>query len=417
MMDDASGANWKFKATNNGGFKIRDHANGLDVFVIEPNSSANALYIKGGGNIGMGTSSPDNSAIVDMSSSSKGFLPPRVALTALNSANPITSPATGLLVCNTATTGTSPNNVIPGYYYWNGIRWLSIAPAQGTNPGDMLYWNGTQWIIVAAGSPGQFLQLSLLNVPTWSGVAFATLTTTSVSLITATTATSGGNITNDGGAAVTARGVCWSTSSNPTTADSYTTDGSGTGEFISNLTGLTSNTLYYVKAYAQNTMGTAYGDQVSFTTLFLPVIGQTYGGGVVFYIDGTGQHGLIAATSNQSTGAPWGCSGTLIGTSTAIGSGQANTTAIVNGCITAGIAARLCDDLDLNGYTDWFLPSKDELNQMYVQKNFIPGFVGGWYFSSSEASSADAYMQDTGTGEQTYVSKNYQPNVRAVRAF
>ena len=317
-------------------------------------------------------------------SADKGFLPPRVALTAINSANPITSPATGLLVYNTATTGTSPNNVIPGYYYWNGTRWLSIAPPQGTNPGDMLYWNGTQWIIVAAGSPGQFLQFSLSNVPTWSGVAFPTLTTTSVSLITATTATSGGNITNDGGAAVTARGVCWSTSSNPTTADSYTTDGSGTGEFVSNLTGLTSSTLYYVRAYAQNTMGTAYGDQVSFTTLFLPVIGQTYGGGVVFYIDGTGQHGLIAATSNQSTGAPWGCGGTLIGTSTAIGSGQANTTAIVNGCSTAGIAARLCDDLDLNGYTDWFLPSKDELNQMYVQKSFIPGFVGGWYCCSSE---------------------------------
>ncbi len=371
------------------------------------------------GQVGINTdgSDPDASSMLDVMSVDKGFLPPRVALTSIISANPITSPATGLLVYNTATTGTSPNNVIPGYYYWNGTRWLSIAPPQGTNPGDMLYWNGTQWIIVTAGSPGQFLQFSLSNVPTWSGVAFPTLTTTSVSLITATTATSGGNITNDGGAAVTARGVCWGTSSNPTTAGTYTIDGSGTGEFVSNLAGLTSSTLYYVRAYAQNTMGTAYGDEVSFTTLFLPVIGQTYGGGVIFYIDGTGQHGLIAATSNQSTGAPWGCDGTSIGTSTAIGSGQANTTAIVNGCSTAGIAARLCDDLDLNGYTDWFLPSKDELYQMYVQKSFIPGFTGGWYWSSSEASSANAYMQDIGTGEQTYVTKAYQPNVRAVRAY
>ncbi len=66
MMDNVSGANWKFKATNTGGFKIRDHANLLDVFVIEPNSSANAIYIKSGGNVGMGTSTPDNSAVVDI---------------------------------------------------------------------------------------------------------------------------------------------------------------------------------------------------------------------------------------------------------------------------------------------------------------------------------------------------------------
>ncbi len=82
-----------------------------------------------------------------------------------------------------------------------------------------------------------------------------------------TTAVSGGNVTSDGGAAVTARGVCWSTNHNPTTADSKTVDGSGTGAFTSNLNGLIAGTTYYIRAYATNSAGTAYGDEVSFTTL------------------------------------------------------------------------------------------------------------------------------------------------------
>ncbi len=94
-----------------------------------------------------------------------------------------------------------------------------------------------------------------------------TVTTASVISITQTTATSGGNVTSDGGTTVTARGVCWNTSPNPTTANSKTTDGSGTGAFVSSLTGLTPGTPYYVRAYATNSVGTAYGNEVSFTTL------------------------------------------------------------------------------------------------------------------------------------------------------
>jgi hypothetical protein len=87
-------------------------------------------------------------------------------------------------------------------------------------------------------------------------------------------------------------------------------------------------------------------------------IGLSYAGGIIFYFDGTGQHRLISATTDQSSGAQWGCYGATIGgTSNAIGTGQANTTAIVNGCATAGIAARICNDLVLNGFSDWFLPS------------------------------------------------------------
>ena len=100
-----------------------------------------------------------------------------------------------------------------------------------------------------------------------TSVSFPTVTTTAITSITQTTATSGGNIATDGGATVTARGVCLNTTGNPTTANSKTTNGSGTGSFISNLTGLTANTTYYVRAYATNSQGTAYGEQNEFMTL------------------------------------------------------------------------------------------------------------------------------------------------------
>ncbi|HDP55581.1 MAG TPA: hypothetical protein ENN24_07895 [Bacteroidetes bacterium] len=92
------------------------------------------------------------------------------------------------------------------------------------------------------------------------------LSTTEVTEITPTAATSGGNITDDGGATVTARGVCWSTSQNPTISDSKTEDGTGAGSFTSSISGLTPNTTYYVRAYATNSAGTGYGSTMSFTT-------------------------------------------------------------------------------------------------------------------------------------------------------
>ena len=99
-------------------------------------------------------------------------------------------------------------------------------------------------------------------------LALPTLTTTAVSSITQTTAVSGGTISNDGGAAITARGVCWSTSPSPTIAlSTRTTDGTGTGAFTSNLTGLLASTIYYVRAYATNSVGTGYGNEIIFNTI------------------------------------------------------------------------------------------------------------------------------------------------------
>jgi uncharacterized protein (TIGR02145 family) len=94
----------------------------------------------------------------------------------------------------------------------------------------------------------------------------ATLTTTAISDITKTSASSGGNITNDGGGAITSRGVCWKTSPGATLSDPFSEDGNGSGSFVSLLSGLDPNTKYYVRAYATNTAGTAYGNEISFTT-------------------------------------------------------------------------------------------------------------------------------------------------------
>ena len=97
-------------------------------------------------------------------------------------------------------------------------------------------------------------------------ISLATVTTASITNITETTAKAGGTVTNDGNASVTERGVCIATVSNPTTSNTKITAGSGTGSFTCNLTGLQANTTYYVRAYAVNSKGTAYGEQVSFTT-------------------------------------------------------------------------------------------------------------------------------------------------------
>ncbi|MBW6481356.1 MAG: hypothetical protein K0B37_18170 [Bacteroidales bacterium] len=116
-----------------------------------------------------------------------------------------------------------------------------------------------------------FLALVLITTGFYScqkdeDVTVPVLLTTGVSNLTQITAISGGNISADGGATITARGVCWNTAENPTINDNKTTDGQGSGEFSSNMTGLTPNTTYYVRAYATNSAGTGYGEAISFTT-------------------------------------------------------------------------------------------------------------------------------------------------------
>ncbi len=148
-------------------------------------------------------------------------------------------------------------------------------------------------------------------------------------------------------------------------------------------------------------------------------IGQSYQGGKIFYIDSSKQHGLIAAPTDQSAVMRWwnGSFSTTGATGTAIGTGQANTTAIVKAQGAGSYAAKLCDDLVLGGYSDWYLPSKDELNQLYLNQAVVGGFASNNYWSSSEYDYSYAWGQSFGGGYQGNGNKNYALAVRAVRAF
>ena len=261
------------------------------------------------------------------------------------------------------------------------------------------------------------------------------------SSIAQSSATSGGNVTSNGGAAVSAYGVCWSTSSSPTILDNKTSDGSGTGSFSSSLTGLSHSTTYYIRSYATNSQGTSYGNQVSFTSSTPPVVavGDSHQGGTVFYIlqsgdagyDASIQHGLIVSdvdinSSNKDT--EYGCKSTLNGTSASLGSGQANTNAILATCSTVGIAADICDtySISVNGivYDDWYLPSQDEMQELYNASTYGGGsltittsFNHIEYYTSTETSATKAYHLHFSGYNMHNDGKDKDKNVRAVSSF
>jgi len=268
---------------------------------------------------------------------------------------------------------------------------------------------------------------SVRSFTTLSATIPTGVTTNSISSTTQTTASGGGSVSSDGGAAITSRGVCWSnTTSTPTINNSITNNGAGAGTFSSSLTGLTSNTTYYVRAYASNSAGTAYGSVTSFTTLAPALaVGQSYQGGIIAYIFQSGDsgyisgqtNGLIVTTSNQTTGSQWGCSGTAISTSLTFGTGQTNTTSIVNGCSTSSIAARICNDLVSGGYSDWYLPSYYDLEKLYINRTIIGGFTNTNYWSSSQSATTTAYSLNFSTGAGVSTSKTSAVYVRAIRKF
>lgn len=133
-------------------------------------------------------------------------------------------------------------------------------------------------------------------------------------------------------------------------------------------------------------------------------IGDSYGGGIIAYILVSGdpgyssktQHGLIAAPSDQSNGLKWYNGGLFMETGaigTAIGAGSSNTNTIIASQGTGDYAAQLCADLELGGYSDWYLPSIDELSKLYENKTMIGGFIKSSYWSSSENNKSFAFMK------------------------
>lgn len=240
--------------------------------------------------------------------------------------------------------------------------------------------------------------------------------TATVTEITSTSAICGGTVQNNAGA-ILKRGVYWSTHSDLQFSNSNIIEcGSGDGTFACQITGLSPSTTYHINAFAMTAKDTAYGYLNIFSTLATTsfYIGQNYGGGIIFSIDGTGQHGLIAAPTDQSTGAEWGCFGTAIATTV---SGQANTNAIVNGCGEGGIAARICDGYTLSIYSDWFLPSKNEIEKLWLHQDVVPNLSHACYWSSSAADESYAWDYSWGLAGMMVTYKNQPYYVRCIRAF
>jgi hypothetical protein len=156
-------------------------------------------------------------------------------------------------------------------------------------------------------------------------------------------------------------------------------------------------------------------------------VGDSYQGGKVAYIlkasdpgyDANVSHGLIAASTDQSAGIMWwnGTSSVTGATATAYGTGNANTNTIVASQGAGNYAAKLCGDLVLGGYSDWFLPSKDELFILYTNRIVIGNFASTSYWSSSEVSTGSAMLDGFSTGIQGSGGKGFLANVRAVRSF
>ncbi len=272
-----------------------------------------ALIAFGQVSISPDNSQPDASAMLDVRSTDRGLLIPRMTHSQLAA---ITDPAEGLLVFCTDCGSGSLSIFIGGN--WNTLEISCLNPAspvaaehQATRTQITWNWNavpyatGYRWSTLNDYSTAT----DLLTATTYteSGLTSNTaytryvwaynacgesvvtaltqttdppvvpeLTTAIVTGIGLTAAASGGNITFDGDAAVTARGVCWGTAPDPDVSGDHSVDGSGPGVFSSSLTGLTEGTLYYVRAYATNAAGTSYGNQVMFSTYVPDVDGNSY---------------------------------------------------------------------------------------------------------------------------------------------
>ena len=320
--------------------------------------------------VGINIETPDASAVLDVTSTTAGFLMPRMTNAQRQA---ISNPAAGLQVFVTDFEG-----------------------------GRFMFYDGTEWGTLSFTEKRP-------DAPT-----IGTATAVSGEATVPFTAPS-----SDGGSAITS----YTATSSPGDFTG-TISQSGSGSII--VSGLTSGTAYTFTVTATNAIGTSLASAVS-NSVVIPqplAIGDTYQGGIIFYLDGNGG-GLIAADSDQSS-AQWGCYEQSIGgTSSAVGTGAANTTAIVSGCSETAIAARICADLTLGGYTDWFLPSKDELNLMYEnigQGNVlglgnVGNFADNYYWSSTEYGINYAWSQYFYYGVPFYRSKFGTDNVRAVRAF
>jgi len=222
-------------------------------------------------------------------------------------------------------------------------------------------------------------QIDFTTLPSASTLPSAIIVDVSPSVTTANVI---GAFIGDG---ITAQGVCWSKTQNPTLSSSHSNIALNTPSFNYEITGLTQNTTYYIRTYATNSVGTNYSAQWTIVTKIPIKIGDTYGGGTVFYVETNGIHGLTLKSGND-------------------------------GIMTWDAAISYCNNLTYSGYSDWRLPSKDELNLFYLGLGNI--FTNGFRWSSTASStSTKAWAQVFTTGAQSENLKTNSLLVSPIRSF
>jgi len=401
---------------------------------------------------------PDSSAGLDVKFTDKGFLPPRMTL---QERNAIYNPANGLIIICTDCSSAGALCI-----FFSGSGWITLAPCNTPAPvagthvpsASQIIWNwnavagavGYKWNDTNNYSTATDIGTGITRTETglkcnteynryiWAyfacGTSAVTVLAQSTLLVPVSSPLAGTNVPSlnqviwNWHSAEGATGYKWNTTNN------YPTD--STAIDVGKDTSYTETGLANTNTYTRYVW--AYSDcQVSQPTtmtqsMFYP--GMPYQGGIIFYIYQPGDHGyvsgethgLIASPTDQDIITEWGCPGIqwIGGTSEFIGYGKTSTDAIVNGCGDPEFAARTCYELYLNGYNDWFLPTINELNQLYIQRYVVGGFTQytySWYWSSSEymemSGQGTSLAMDMNNGIISYWQKFYPYVVRAIRAF